>query len=68
MAGRVRTYTYKEIADIFKVRIEAVRRWKSNGEFRILGYVKKSKWKKVALVGEDEVKRLLFRKLIKPLR
>lgn len=64
---RIRTYTFKQMADdVFHVRVETIRRWHSEGLFKVLGYIKKGKWRKVCLVSEDEVIKLIAKKIIVP--
>lgn len=60
--GKPRLYTYKEIAGLFKVRDTTVRKWKSEGLFKILGYRKISRFHKEAVVSPLEVLKLVLQK------
>lgn len=52
-------YTYDEIADLFSVRTQTVRNWKAQGLFKIIGYRRLGKWKRIAVVDANEVKLLI---------
>ena len=60
--GKIELYTYEEVADILKVSVGTVRNWRSQGLFKP-GYKKLGPWKKIALVSEKDVKRLVKLKL-----
>lgn len=64
----LRFYTYNEIAEIFRVKTETVRNWKSKREFQIYGYRryvdKLGLRRKEALVTEEEVLNLCKKKFI----
>lgn len=61
--GKPRLYTYREIGALFGVRDSTVRKWKSQGLFKILGYRRISRFNKEAVVSPLEVLKLFLQKI-----
>jgi transposase len=62
----IEIYTYRQIADIFGVKIKTVRNWHWAGKFKILGYRKLKGWKREAVVNGEEVKVLMEKIFLSP--
>lgn len=58
----LKLYTYRDMAEIFKVGISTVRNWKYAGDFKVYGYRRLGRWAREALVKESEVKLLIKKK------
>ena len=58
--------TYEELADACRVSVKTIRNWKSRGVFKIQGYKRLGKWKKIALVSVEEAKKTIQKSITRP--
>ncbi len=63
---RPRFWTYKEIANLLKVTPGTIRAYVTRGELKPFAYKNMGKGRKIALVTEEEVLKLIYKKLIFP--
>lgn len=59
--GRLAFYSFQEIGEVFHVSVGTVRNWAWKKYFKVKGYKTLSRGRRIALVEEKEVKRLIGR-------
>jgi len=59
-------YSFKELGELFHVSPATIRNWSWKKDFKVAGYKMVKGGRRIGLVSETEVKRLIFKKLIRP--